>query len=381
MKLDPEIATEIVTSLKDIINHEINLFDTSGTIIASTDAQRIGMSHDGARIAAKKKTTLTIDYDDQFSGAKKGINVPVLFNNAVVAIIGITGKRPEVEPFGNIIKKMTEILIRENWSQMTAFNRRINYNNLVNMLIQETHDVSLTGYLSSLVDLDLVRTRCVIVGKIMPNDNEIFFDYEDLLPLIHAQFQIYPQSFFSLINQEICLFVDKEDYKELLPSLYSLQKTIQARYNFYISFGIGEEAAYTDYWRSYDEAKKTVTWLQFTRKNTIEKYSDMDYGLLLSSVPISEAKRISKRIFQNLTSEEIEEFKILFATYTKHNGSIIKCAEELFIHKNTFQYKLNRLAEKTGYNPRLLRDYAVLSSVFQLQDLIKFAKNANASGS
>ncbi len=381
MKLDPEIATEIVTSLKDIINHEINLFDTSGTIIASTDAQRIGMSHDGARIAAKKKTTLTIDYDDQFSGAKKGINVPVLFNNAVVAIIGITGKRSEVEPFGNIIKKMTEILIRENWSQMTAFNRRINYNNLVNMLIQETHDVSLTGYLSSLVDLDLVRTRCVIVGKIMPNDNEIFFDYEDLLPLIHAQFQIYPQSFFSLINQEICLFVDKEDYKELLPSLYSLQKTIQARYNFYISFGIGEEAAYTDYWRSYDEAKKTVTWLQFTRKNTIEKYSDMDYGLLLSSVPISEAKRISKRIFQNLTSEEIEEFKILFATYTKHNGSIIKCAEELFIHKNTFQYKLNRLAEKTGYNPRLLRDYAVLSSVFQLQDLIKFAKNANASGS
>ena len=44
MNLDPQIAETIVTNLKDVINHEINLFDTTGTIIASTDRTRIGTS-------------------------------------------------------------------------------------------------------------------------------------------------------------------------------------------------------------------------------------------------------------------------------------------------------------------------------------------------
>ena len=109
MNLDPHIAETIVTTLKDVINHEINLFDTTGTIIASTVRSRIGTGHDGARLAIKTKQTVAINDEHEFRGAKHGINVPVVFNDSVVAVIGITGERAEVEPLGNVIKKMTEI--------------------------------------------------------------------------------------------------------------------------------------------------------------------------------------------------------------------------------------------------------------------------------
>ncbi len=56
MELDPKIAESIVTNLKDVIQHEINLFDATGTIIASTDRTRIGTSHDGARLAISTKS-------------------------------------------------------------------------------------------------------------------------------------------------------------------------------------------------------------------------------------------------------------------------------------------------------------------------------------
>ena len=36
------------------------------------------------------------------------------------------------------------------------------------------------------------------------------------------------------------------------------------------------------------------------------------------------------------------------------DGSINQAAEQLYLHKNTLQYKLNRLREKTGYDPRKL---------------------------
>ncbi|HIU15255.1 MAG TPA: helix-turn-helix domain-containing protein, partial [Candidatus Ventricola intestinavium] len=45
-------------------------------------------------------------------------------------------------------------------------------------------------------------------------------------------------------------------------------------------------------------------------------------------------------------------FSRLILSLYRHNGSITKTASERFIHKNTVQYKLNRIAEMTGYNPR-----------------------------
>ena len=114
MNLDPKIAETIVNNLKDVINHEINLFDITGTIIASTDPARIGTTHECARLAIETQQPVPIDSEHQFKGAKHGINMPVMFQDTAVAVIGITGERAEVEPFGNVIKKMTEILIREN---------------------------------------------------------------------------------------------------------------------------------------------------------------------------------------------------------------------------------------------------------------------------
>lgn len=48
------------------------------------------------------------------------------------------------------------------------------------------------------------------------------------------------------------------------------------------------------------------------------------------------------------------------------NGSITLASEKLFMHKNTLQYKLNRIYEKTGHNPRDLKDSPALymASVF-----------------
>ena len=149
MDLDPKIAHSIVTSLKDVINHEINLFDTMGYVIASTDESRVGTRHEAARIAAMTQKTVPVDNSEQFRGARHGINVPVLFNEAVVAVVGITGNREDVESFGTIIGKMTEILIRENHDQVVRFDELERYANLMNLLVLKRHDHGLVDYLAS----------------------------------------------------------------------------------------------------------------------------------------------------------------------------------------------------------------------------------------
>lgn len=224
-------------------------------------------------------------------GAKKGINIPVLFNQSVVAIIGITGERTKVEPLGNIIKKMTEILIRENWIQLTNFHQRQNYHSLATMLIAPQRDDSLAAYLASLLDIDLERPRILVIGKFLFTREKNNLNYEKLLHTIQSHLHIFPGSFFSLINQEICLFFEKQEEASLIPLLMQMQKDISKRFDRQMSFGIGGLAETIDeYWSSYEKAQKTVNWLINQKSATISSYQEMDYGLLFVGISAEDNK-------------------------------------------------------------------------------------------
>lgn len=376
MDLDPQIAETIVTSLKDIINHEINLFDTTGTIIASTDHTRIGTSHDGARLVISTKQTISIDSDHEYKGAKHGINVPVLFNDSVVAVIGITGERAEVEPFGNVIKKMTEILIRENWEQITRFDQRERLTSLVGQLQLRHHDPSLANYLASVLEVDLALPRRCVVGRLIETNTGKSPTAESPYAIVYTRFQQLKSSFFSISGEEVCMFIDERDVRDLTSLLRSLQRDFNEQLRLMLVLGIGDVSATSDgYWRSYDEARKAVDWLLFSHRDTMARYDELDYGIFLTAVPDEDAERFERRVFGELSDDEVDAFQVVFDAYTRHNGSIIHCAEELFLHKNTLQNRLNKIGRKTGYNPRKLSDYAVLSVAFLMRQHVRFERN------
>ena len=41
--------------------------------------------------------------------------------------------------------------------------------------------------------------------------------------------------------------------------------------------------------------------------------------------------------------------------YYECEGSVSEASKRLFIHKNTLQYRLRRLADTTGYDPRSIK--------------------------
>ena len=370
MELDPQIAETIVNSLKDIINHEINLFDTTGTIIASTDLSRIGTSHDGARLALSTRATVSIDNEHQFKGAKQGINVPVLFNDSPVAVIGITGERAEVEPFGNVIKKMTEILIRENWEQITRFDQRTRLASLVNLLCLRRHDADLVDYLASVLDIDLTRPRRAVVGRVVGTSER--GQAESPYGILYARFQQLPGSFFSIDGNEVRMFIDQAEERALTKLLRGIKRDLETRLRVRMVFGIGGMADQQRYWESHDEASKAADWLAFTGEGDVARYEELDYGIILSGIPTADARRFVSRVFGDATDEQIDSFEETFDAYTRHNGSITHAADELFLHKNTLQNRLNKIAKTCGYNPRELGDYAVLAIAFQLRCHLAF---------
>lgn len=115
MKIEMSTAREIVTQLAETIGQNINIMDTDGIIIASSDPEREGQMHDGARkLIAEGMPLLAVEDDVQYAGARNGVNLPIVFENELVGTIGITGKVSEVLKYGQIIKRMTEILLLDS---------------------------------------------------------------------------------------------------------------------------------------------------------------------------------------------------------------------------------------------------------------------------
>jgi carbohydrate diacid regulator len=110
--ISSEKSQYIVKELSNIIDRNINFMNDEGIIIASTDQSRIGLVHEGALVVLKTKKKLLVK-ENQFAGTKAGINLPVYFENRVIGVIGITATEPEVLKMAEIIRKMTEILIKE----------------------------------------------------------------------------------------------------------------------------------------------------------------------------------------------------------------------------------------------------------------------------
>ncbi|MBQ2048378.1 MAG: hypothetical protein II487_05300, partial [Schwartzia sp.] len=110
-------AQDIVEEIGAIVKQNINMMDEQGVIIASTDKNRVGSFHEAAkRIIDEELSELYVTAE----AAKKavppmraGINLPIEYQHHIVGVIGVTGDYEQVIGFGQIVKKMTEILIRE----------------------------------------------------------------------------------------------------------------------------------------------------------------------------------------------------------------------------------------------------------------------------
>ena len=118
MLISHESAMRIVTEMSSILKHDVNMMDEKGLIIASTDPHRIGTVHGGAlALLESGGEELVIAGENEYPGAKPGINLPVVFEGATVGVIGITGRKEEIQQYSRIIKKMTEILLLESWGE------------------------------------------------------------------------------------------------------------------------------------------------------------------------------------------------------------------------------------------------------------------------
>ena len=118
MKISATLAQNIIDGLASVLQQQLNVFDENGIIIASTSPERIGNFHGGAaRLLREGLSQLVVHWDGEYEGALRGCNYSLDIDGEIIGAIGITGESEEVDRYGKIIKRMTEIQLAESDAQ------------------------------------------------------------------------------------------------------------------------------------------------------------------------------------------------------------------------------------------------------------------------
>lgn len=353
MEISKELAQSIVVEMKKIIDKDLNFIDSNGIIIASTDKKRIGSYHAGGKEALKQDGMVVIDWEEQYKGAKKGINIPIKFLGESVAVIGISGERKEVEKFAIIIKKMAEILIKESYFLRKRDEEEEYEKNIMETLIYSENFSKLSKKINN-------KSR-VVTLKIN------YFDEKTQLKNIFREIRDRIKSklnYFLLKDESVVILFVGIGKEELEKELQKLEKII---ISYGIEIGIGEEKENIEEIKnSYKESKVALEWCEKIENKKIY-YEDMILEIVLNSLSIDSRKKYKDKVLKSLNTEEIEEYEKIINLYEKYNGSLNKISKELCCHSNTLQYKLNKFMEKTGFDIRRYRDFVIIRLAFFLK--------------
>src|SRR5690625_3157189 len=114
------IFASLVNELQQLMNEDVIITDEKGTIVASTDENRVNDYHEGAYLAMLRqgKMVMTEQLTKELKGVRKGIVLPIIIENKAVGVLGITGDPEKVEGYARIVQKMAQLFIKDHLEQM-----------------------------------------------------------------------------------------------------------------------------------------------------------------------------------------------------------------------------------------------------------------------
>ncbi|MGL5675946.1 MAG: CdaR family transcriptional regulator [Cellulosilyticaceae bacterium] len=340
-RIDEAVAAQIVEAIGQVVETDINFINKEGIIIASTDTSRLGDFHEAGYEAIKMRKTMIISKEEAYQGTRTGINYPIIIDQQVIGVIGLTGKPEKLMKYGFLASKITEIFIKEDQLTNSYESRKKLIQYMMNKCIYEKEqDIEqLEDILQKLHIKSSAAYNCVII-EIKKSNVDIMSIENKLLKLLE-QYQIELYTYY--YPKRFVAFLPATRLKEWLGFVCSHEEV----YKEVVNCGIGPKRPLLYIGESYAEAKIALQY--GVQEGVFYKESNqLDIELLLEQVGREVKDAYIQKVLGKLTKEEV----MLLEKYYTYNMSLKETAEALFIHKNTVQYRLDKIAEKTGLNPR-----------------------------
>lgn len=353
-------AQAIVEEIGAEIKENINMMDNTGVIIASTDPERIGQMHEGARrIITEGLPELYISREMETVTTRKGLNLPLIVGGKIVGVVGITGEKERIAGYGNIVRRMTEIMVLDSIQKdARRYDRRVRFR-FIEEWIRKSGSLYRKDFIERGKHLGIDVTKRYRVFIICFKDYQSLSDtlegqrlLEEMETSIRHESERRKILYLREPTSQICLVPRCSD--EILEKIAKqLAQIIEKKYGRAIAVGFDSSLSdETSVRQRYIEANKAAL-SAMSQGKLFEYYDDLNIELFLNEISEDTMEEYLDKLFGVTDSEQRGYYMSLVDSYFIYDGSITRMAEALYMHKNTLQYKLKKMAEITGKDIRL----------------------------
>ncbi len=261
---------------------------------------------------------------------------------------------------------------------LVAYKERYDRDNFVkNLLLDNLLLVDIYNRAKKLnIDTTVRRVVYVIETKFVRDSNS--------LELIKDLFKDTNNDFVTAVDEKYIILVKELDdiytYKQLDATAQNIIKYLEEHdvYDVNVAYGtvVGEIKEVS---RSYKEAKMALdVGRVFYENENIVAYARLGIGRLIYQLPIPLCKMFIKEIFEGRSPDDFDEETIVtIHRFFENSLNVSETSRQLYIHRNTLVYRLDKLQKATGLDLRVFEDAITFKIALMVVKYMKYVEKSN----
>ena len=250
-----------------------------------------------------------------------------------------------------------KVVVFQIQTLLVAYKERFDKDNFIkNLLLDNLLLVDIYNRAKKL-HIDINVRRVVFVIETQTENDTV------ALETVKGMFSAKSKDFITAVDEKNIILVKElkanegyEDMDKVAKMILDMLNT-EAMATVHVAYGtIVNEVKEVS--RSYKEAKMAldVGKIFYSDKNIVA-YNNLGIGRLIYQLPLSLCRMFIKEIFDGKSPDDLdEETLVTINKFFENNLNVSETSRQLYIHRNTLVYRLDKLQKSTGLDLRVFED-------------------------
>lgn len=357
-----QILQNTIDGLKGITRVELGICDPGGKVLVSTSAELDITTGDITAFAASPADSQVVNGYQFFK---------IFDDHQLEYVLLAKGASDDVYMVG----KMTAFQLQ---GLLVAYKERFDKDNFIkNLLLDNLLLVDIYNRAKKLHIETSVRRVVFIIETKNEKDN-------NALETVRSLFSTKTRDFITAVDEKNIILVKELKVSDGYPEMERTANTIldmlntEAMTKAHVAYGtIVNEIKEVS--RSYKEAKMAldVGKIFYSNKNVIA-YSNLGIGRLIYQLPMPLCRMFIKEIFDGKNPEEFDEETLTTINkFFENSLNVSETSRQLYIHRNTLVYRLDKLQKTTGLDLRVFEDAITFKIALMVVKYMKYVEKAD----
>lgn len=259
---------------------------------------------------------------------------------------------------------------------ITAYKERFDRNNFFQNLILDNLLLVDIYNRAKKLHIEIQRPRVVLLLEIPAGKENYAMEF------LKSMFSAQSGDYVTAVDENTLIVIKQVEAKDSYAEVVEVAETTvammntEAMINVRVAYGtIVEELK--DVSKSYKEAKMALDVGKiFYAEKTVTAYSTLGIGRLIYQLPINLCEMFIEEIFGGKVPEELDEETLTtINTFLENNLNVSETSRQLYVHRNTLLYRLEKLEKYTGLDIRIFDDALTLKIALMVVRYMRYLES------